>query len=79
MSSVISIVLQQMFAFEQTYLQDTIVILIINFSTGVSLQDAAMRPVLCAVCEGGYHKLLERLLDKGADPNARVKVLIILC
>ena len=37
-----------------------------------------MRPVLCAVCEGGYHKLLERLLDKGADPNARVKVLTIL-
>ena len=42
----------------------------------ILLQDAAMCPVLCAVCESGYDKLLERLLDKGADPNARIQVMI---
>ena len=30
-----------------------------------------------AVCELGYDKLLEKLLEKGADPNAREAVSII--
>lgn len=28
-------------------------------------------PILCAVSSGGHEKLLEKLLDGGADPNAR--------
>ena len=28
-------------------------------------------PILCAVSAGGFDKLLEKLLDVGADPNAR--------
>lgn len=28
-------------------------------------------PILCSVSSGGHDKLLEKLLDGGADPNAR--------
>ena len=28
-------------------------------------------PILCAVCEEGFDRLLEKLLDRGADSNAR--------
>ena len=35
------------------------------------MQDKHGTPILCAVCEEGYDRLLEKLLDRGADPNAR--------
>ena len=39
--------------------------------SSLSLQDKHGTPILCAVCEEGYDRLLEKLLDRGADPNAR--------
>ena len=34
-------------------------------------QDKHGTPILCAVCEDGYDRLLEKLLERGADPNAK--------
>ena len=34
-------------------------------------QDKNGTPVICVVCEQGHDRLLEKLLDRGADPNAR--------
>ena len=37
-------------------------------------QDGSGLPILCAVCAGGFDKQLEKLLEKGADPNAKEPV-----
>ena len=38
------------------------------------LQDSHGLPILYAACERGLDRILEKLLDKGADPNAREPV-----
>ena len=45
--------------------------LFVQLLSVVFLQDQHGTPILCAVCKGGFDRLLEKLLDKGADPNAR--------
>ena len=37
-------------------------------------QDGHGTPILYAACEKGLDRILEKLLDKGADPNAREPV-----
>lgn len=37
----------------------------------IFFQDKNGTPIICAVCEEGHDRLLEKLLDRGADPNAR--------
>ena len=36
-----------------------------------NFQDKNGTPIICAVCKEGHDRLLEKLLDRGADPNAR--------
>ena len=35
------------------------------------LQDSSGVPIMCAACSGGYPRLVQVLLDRGADLNAR--------
>ena len=46
---------------------------LLESSVGIdpNILDQHGTPILCAVSEGGYDKQLEKLLDNGADPNAR--------
>ena len=37
-------------------------------------QDSAGLPILCAACQDGLQRIVERILDGGADPNAKEKV-----
>lgn len=31
-------------------------------------------PILCAASQEGLHRIVERILDRGADPNAKERV-----
>lgn len=34
-------------------------------------------PILCAASQEGLQRIVERILDRGADPNAKEKVIIV--
>ena len=40
-----------------------------------SLQDGSGTPILCAACQSGLQRIVERILDRGADPNAKERVI----
>jgi len=40
-----------------------------------SLQDGSGTPILCAACQNGLQRIVERILDRGADPNAKERVI----
>jgi len=41
----------------------------------VCLQDGSGTPILCAACQSGLQRIVERILDRGADPNAKERVI----
>lgn len=36
-------------------------------------------PILCAASQEGLQRIVERILDRGADPNAKEKVTSVHC